>query len=185
MAPVLTLFFTFPFLFNAPKQHLLLLIHHPQTTSTFCRIHPSLPLPQPTLDLQDHVCLCSPAPWFPALRLLLATVSHLFPDYRVWFAKQLGPFLAVCTFFFKAKDFLGCPVLFQSWQRGMECGNCALQFVYALMPCNPVFLISKTSTTARKFCFTDDLTLPFLVSKGIISKISFILSTSIGLMGLN
>lgn len=74
MAPVLT-FFTFLFLFNAPKQHLFLLIHHPQTTSTFCCVHPSLPLPQPTMDLQDHMYLCSPAPCFPALRLLLATVS--------------------------------------------------------------------------------------------------------------
>lgn len=95
---------------QCPKAHLFLLIHHPQTTSTFCHVHPSPPLPEPTLNLQDHVCLFSPAPWFPALRLLLATVSHLFPDYRVWFVKQLGPFLAVCKFFFKAKDFLGCPV---------------------------------------------------------------------------
>lgn len=67
----------------------------------------------------------------------------------------------------------------------MECGNCALQFVYALMLCSPILLISKTSTSAKKLCFTDGLTLPFFVNKEIIAKIAFIPSTSIGLMGLN
>lgn len=107
MAPVLTLFFTFPFLFNAPKQHLLLLIHHPQTTSTFCRIHPSPPLPQPTLDLQDHVCLCSPAPWFPALRLLLATVSHLFPDFQGLVCKTARSLPCCLHLFIQSQRFSG------------------------------------------------------------------------------
>lgn len=38
------------------------------------------------------------------------------------------------------------------------------------MTCSPELLISRTSTTARKPCFTDDLSLPFLVNEEIISK---------------
>lgn len=64
--------------------------------------------------LQDHLCFCPPTPWFPILRVLLPTVFHFFPNCGVWLAKQLGPFLSVCKFFFNAKDLLGCPVLLQA-----------------------------------------------------------------------
>lgn len=128
----------FSLLFNTTKQHLFLLIHHPQTTSTFCCVHPSLPLPQPTLDLQDHVCPCSLALCFSALKLLLANVS-LISTLQGLVCKTARSLPCCLQDFLQSQRFSELSSVFQAWQWEWSVGtvlsNLYMRWCFAALYC--------------------------------------------------